>query len=98
MSDNTKAHIRDIMALSKADFAAGKPATTSLCGLSDPDMNKLEFAYPDAIFHKELPNYCERCRNIWKDEYESTGEKKFYNKVRKMIADQSNLSRLQRRR
>lgn len=91
------AHIRDVLSISKEQLKDGKVSTRTLCGLEDPDMNKLEFATPDAVFHKKLKNYCEQCRNVWLKEYESDkNQKKALHKFRKLMHNAQNLNRLRK--
>ena len=89
------AHIRDVMSISKEQFKDGKVSTRTLCGLEDPKMNTLEFATPEGVFHKKMKNYCEKCRNIWTQEYESDRQqKRAMHKFRKLIHNAQNLNRL----
>lgn len=89
-----KAHIRDFMAVKQDDYKEGKVSTTTMCGETDPDMNKLCFAAPEAVYKKTIENFCEKCRNRWIDEAESFGgHKKLLHQFRKLVHKSTNLTR-----
>jgi len=64
----------------------GTVPNLTLCGLSDPDYNKLTFGAPEFVLTRKVENPCDQCINKWRHEEESDSDyKRGYNKFRKLI-------------
>lgn len=84
---NDKVHIRDLMIVSKQELKEkGTVPNVTLCGLNDPEMKELTFGSPEVVLHRKLPNCCDGCIRVWKNESESVSNyKKSYNDFRKIL-------------
>lgn len=86
MSDG-RVHIRDLMVTDKKSLKeTGIVPNVTMCGETDPNMNRLTFGDPAHVLQRKVENPCERCINRWRSESESNSNyKKTYNDFRKII-------------
>lgn len=83
--DDQKCHIRDFMQMTPEDLKEGKVTGMTLCGLNDPNHNKLTFGLAEAVANRSIRNYCEKCRNKWLAEYTGSDNRKARQKFRNII-------------
>ena len=84
MSDD-KAHIRDFLLMTPEDLKEGRVTGKTMCGLDDPNHNKLTFANAESVANRSIRNYCEKCRNKWIAEYTGSAHRKARQKFRNVI-------------